>query len=117
MKMDTSEREAERRFNGIVRNLVLEMSRRGASPKRALLLTRDPEVASGMSYGAMMVVPALVFRGIQDLVEARAITDGESRVLRQFAFDRPWFDIELDMTDDRILFRLGKTHDIREMSI
>jgi hypothetical protein len=112
--MDTSEREAERRFKGIVREFVLEMSRRGASPKRTLLLTHDPGIASGMSYSAMIVVPASVFRGVRERAEAGAITEGAARVLRQSAFDRPWFDIELDMTDDRILFRLGKIHDVRE---
>lgn len=114
--MNTSEREAERRFNGIVREFVLEMSRRGATPKRTLLLTHDPGIASGVSYSAMIVVPAPVFRAVRDRAEACAITEGESRVLRQSAFDRPWFDIELDMTDDRILFCVGKVHDVREAS-
>lgn len=106
--MDTSEREAERCLNRIVRDFMIEAGR--PSPSRhTLLLTHDPKTVSSTDYSAMQVVSSAIFRGVRHLVESRAVIDGGRRVLRQTRPDRSIIDIACDLSDDRIYFRVGLT--------
>ncbi len=116
MNVGTSEREAERRLSHIVREFLVEMRRPVACSRRAVLLTSRPRAADGVAHSVLIIVGEPIFRSVVSLVETRAITDDGVRVLRQTAFDRPWFDIAIDITDDRIVFRVGKIYDVREES-
>lgn len=118
--MDADEHTANRILSTARCTLTLAVSRnpRGSVPEIGYVLTSDPNHPKGgygskPGYTVTTLSQTMLALVLVRLKELRIPNAGTSVVIREYAYNRPWFDISIDELPHELVMKVAAIHAIK----